>query len=286
VADAATPGTLFVVATPLGNLEDLSPRGSRILASVSLVACEDTRRTRRLLARAGIETATVSCHRFNERTRLAPVLERLRKGDDVALVSDGGTPSVSDPGALLVRAALSEGLRVVAVPGPSAVVAALSVSGFPADRFVFDGFLPHRGGERRRRLRELAGERRTMVLFETPHRILDALDDIEAILGEREIVLCRELTKVHETVLRGTAGRIREEIATGTIRGEIVVVIGDAPGAAAREDGTVSSAFARELRAAGGDRREALKKTARLLGMKRSELWRRLAETGEMEPPE
>lgn len=279
-------GTLFVVATPLGNLDDLSPRALHTLRSVAAVACEDTRRTARLLARHRVAVPTLSCHRFNERQRLEPILERLRSGEDVALVSDGGTPGVSDPGALLVRAVLDEGLRVTPLPGPSAVTTLLSASGLPADRYVFDGFLPHRAGERRKRLRELKRERRTVVLFETPHRLLDALRDIEEVLGPRRVVLGRELTKVHETILAGSAGPLADRIGAADaepVRGEITVAIA---GRADCEDDTGSDAAARRiaacweqtLREAGGDRRVALRRAAKALGMGRAEMQRRLDE--------
>jgi len=277
-------GTLYVLATPLGNLGDLSPRAREILSSVALIACEDTRRTARLLARFEVTTPTLSCHSFNERDRLAPILARLEAGDDVALVSDGGTPLVADPGSLLVREAIAGGHTVVPVPGPSAVTTLLSVSGVPCDRYVFDGFLPHRAGERRRRLRELATEARTVVVFETPHRVRAALEDAAAILGPRPLVLGRELTKQHETILRGTAAELLERLGDD-VRGEITLVL--APGAVeATAEGSpvdrdVRRAYDAALEAAGGDRRAALRRAARELGMKRAELYRYLTELGE-----
>ena len=279
------PGTLYVVATPLGNLEDLSPRAERVLRSAALIACEDTRRTAKLLARFGIEARTVSCHRFNERSRLEPVLRVVREGGDVALVSDGGTPGVSDPGSLLVGAARKEGLSVSPVPGPSAVAALLSASGLPADRFVFDGFLPHRSGERRRRLAQLAGETRTVVIFEAPHRIHEALRDMAEALGERHLLLGRELTKIHETFLEGTAATILAALGEGAVRGEIAVAIAGAPeGGAPRRPAAAErlrDTFKEALEAAGGDRRAALKAAAKKLGLGRDELARRLAEIDE-----
>jgi len=279
-------GTLYVVATPLGNLDDLSARARDVLGRVSCIACEDTRRTSKLLARFGLDTPTLSCHRFNERARLEPVLERLGRGEDVALVSDGGTPGVSDPGARLVDAALASGLRVSPVPGPSAVVALLSVCGFDADRFVFDGFLPHRAGERRRRLRELAAERRTVVVFETPHRILATLDDLAEILGDRVVVLGREVTKVHETILRGPAAELRPALEAGPVRGEITLVVrgagrGEEIPARGEADTRVLDVWREELERAGGNRRDALRAASSRLDMKRPALFRRLAELGE-----
>lgn len=284
---AAVPGTLYVVATPIGNLDDLSSRALATLRGVAWIACEDTRRTARLLARHGIQARTFSYHRFNERARLEDVLVLLRDGADVALVSDGGTPGISDPGSELVGAAASEGLPVVPIPGPSAVVALLSVSGVGADRFVFDGFLPHRPGERRRRLRELRDERRAVVLFETPHRIVQTLEDCTEILGARPLVLGREMTKRNETILRGTADDLKRILADREVKGEIVLVLApfdpsQAPGAEETSK-RVLEEWEAALRAHAGDSRGALRAAARALGMKRSELYRRLAELGRMD---
>ena len=278
------PGTLFVVATPLGNLDDLSVRALETLRRVSTIACEDTRRTAKLLARHGIEVSTLSCHRFNEAARLEPLLERLRTGEEIALVSDGGTPGISDPGALLVRAALDEGITVTPLPGPSAVTTLLSASGLPADRYVFDGFLPHRAGERRRRLRELRGELRTLVFFETPHRILAALDDIAEVLGGRRTVLGRELTKLHETILAGTPAELRERLDGEPVRGEFTLAIAgrSADEAESDEDGDrIVACWRAALEAEAGDRRAARRRAARELGIGKAELQRRLDELGE-----
>lgn len=279
-------GTLYIVATPIGNLEDTSPRVLRVLESVSCVACEDTRRTRRLLNRFGVSTRTLSCHKFNERERLEKVLRILRDGDDVALVSDGGTPAVSDPGALLVKAARDEGIRVSPIPGPSAPVALLSASGESGGRFLFEGFLPHRAGERRRRLRELRSFHDTIVFFESPRRIRDSLADLREVMGEREIVVGRELTKIHETVLRGTPAEVLESLPDPEVRGEITVIVAacdpNASGSTEARSGRVLEAWTESLAQAGGDQRDALRRTARRLGMKRAELYRLLAELGEV----
>jgi 16S rRNA (cytidine1402-2'-O)-methyltransferase len=282
-------GKLWVVATPLGNLGDLSPRAAEVLRSVSRIACEDTRRTARLLAKERIETPTFSCHRFNEWDRLRPVVEALRAGEQIALVADGGTPGISDPGALLVRAALEAGIPVSPVAGPSAVTTLLSASGLPADRYVFDGFLPHRAGERRRRLRELLGETRTVVLFEAPHRIRATLRDLDAIFGDRLLVLGRELTKLHETIIRGTAAELLDALPA-EVKGEITVALAGSDGRAAppaREAGAerVVAVWRDLLEERGGDRRSALREAARRLGMKRAELYRLLAELGESTEP-
>lgn len=278
-------GILHVIATPLGNLGDLSPRAEQILRQVATIACEDTRRTARLLDRHGITTPTISCHKFNEHARLEPILERLRADEDVALVSDGGSPGISDPGALLVRAAMESGIRVCPVPGPSAVTALLSVSGLPADRYVFDGFLPHRPGERRRRLRELRAETRTLVLFETPHRIVETLGEISRIFGERPLVLGRELTKQFETILHGSAAEVAHRLGD-EVKGEITLVLAgataDEPGdrlePAARE---IVDAWREALTRESGDRRAALRRAAKGLGLKRADLYRQLVELDE-----
>lgn len=282
-------GTLYVVATPLGNLDDLSPRARTVLQAVAVIACEDTRRSARLLGRFAIETPTVSCHRFNESGRLQPILARLRGGDDVALISDGGTPGIADPGALLVAAAHEAGITVRPVPGPSAPAALLSASGLPSDRFVFDGFLPHRAAERRRRLRQLAVEPRTVVVLETPHRIVEALADLHAILGDRPMALGRELTKLHEQVVTGSAASIAARLGDTDVRGEITVAFaGAGPGASPGSDGgdgaqveTVRRTWRTALAREDGDRRRALRIAARELGLGRAELRRRLDEIDE-----
>lgn len=226
MTDARPPGTLFLVATPIGNLEDITQRALRVLGEVALVAAEDTRHTRRLLEHFGVRVAVTSLFEHNERARIPGLLRRLKEGDAVALVTDAGSPGVSDPGYPLVRAAIAEGLRVESVPGASAVIAALQVSGLPTDAFSFVGFLPPRGAARRRRLEEWRERRETLVAFESPHRIDAALADLEAVWGERPIALARELTKVHEQVLRGTAREVRAALAPEHRRGEMVLVLG------------------------------------------------------------
>lgn len=271
-------GILHVVATPLGNLDDLSPRARATLAAASLIACEDTRRTAKLLAHGGIERPMIAVHKFSERARLDEVLAVLARGEDVALVSDGGTPGLSDPGALLVAAAHDAGIRVSPVAGPSAAAAIVSVSGLPGERFVFEGFLPARAGERRSRLRELAAEPRTVVLYEAPHRIKAALEDIAAIFGERPLVLGRELTKIHETVVRGSAREVLARLGDGDVKGEIAIALAGNDGAPLPDEDGLSAAWAQALADAKGDARSALKAAAKALGLKKPEVWRRLAE--------
>ncbi len=219
-------GTLYLVATPIGNLEDITQRAVRILGEVQVIAAEDTRRTRRLLEHFGLATPIVSLFEHNERARIPGLLARLAGGDSVAVVTDAGSPGISDPGYPLVRAAAAAGFRVESVPGASAVIAALQVSGLPTDAFVFVGFLPPKSAARRRRLEELSERRETVVAFESPHRIDACLADLEVVWGDRPMVLARELTKLHEQVVRGTAREVRASLLAEQRRGEIVLVLG------------------------------------------------------------
>jgi len=294
---APARGRLLVVATPLGNLGDLSPRAARALAEADLVAAEDTRRTLPLLTHLGLSKPMVSSHKFNEAAGLAGLLNTLAEGKTIALVTDGGTPAISDPGHRLVAAAHAAGHAVVAIAGPSAVAAALSVAGFPADRFRFAGFLPAAAAARRRALAALATEPETLVFYEAPHRVLKALDAMIEALGDREAALCRELTKLHEEVLRAPLSAIRASLAArDAIRGEIVLVVAGAgregTRAGAERAGTeagmeagmeavayrVLFAMARELE--DGDPRRAVRRLARELGLARAEVKARLADAG------
>ena len=226
-------GRLIVCATPIGNLEDASPRLARVLAEADLVACEDTRQTRKLLAHLGVTTRMTSYHEVGEKERAQELAERVAGGLRLALVSDAGTPAVSDPGYHLVAACLERGVPVEVVPGPSAVVAALVVSGLPTDRFCFEGFLPRRPGQRDRRLAELAAEPRTMVFFEAPHRVLATLDAMVAAFGPgRPAAAVRELTKLHEQVVRGPLEEVRARLGEQGPRGELTLVVGGVPAGA------------------------------------------------------
>ena len=223
---AALPaGTLFVVATPIGNLEDITLRALRVLREVDLVAAEDTRRTRALLEAHGVHAPLISYFEHNQARRGPELLRRLQGGARVALVTDAGTPGVSDPGFRLVRLCRDAGVPVVPIPGPSALVAALSAAGVPADRFVFEGFLPMKAGRRLGRLRDLAALTRPVVLYESPHRLLATLEAIEAVFGEAEVVLAREVTKRFEEFRRGTAASLRAALAATGVRGEVTLVI-------------------------------------------------------------
>ena len=223
---AAGTGRLFVVATPIGNLGDATPRSIEVLRSVDAIAAEDTRRTRKLLAHFGITTRLLAYHDHNEERASRELLERIEGGEDIALVSDAGTPLVADPGYRLVSSCAERGMEVVAVPGPSAVVAALSIAGLPPQPFHFAGYLPRKSGQRRTRLASLAGLPCTVVYYESPHRITAALKDMHEVLGDRKAVVARELTKVHEEILRGTLGELSAVAERRNLKGEIVVVVG------------------------------------------------------------
>jgi len=279
-------GTLYLIATPIGNLEDITHRAVRLLGEVNVIACEDTRHTKKLLSHYGINTRTISYHEHNERERAAELLERLRQGADVAVVSDAGTPGISDPGFRLARVAIDNGVRVVPVPGANALVSALVASGLPTDEFFFGGFLPARSGARRTRLSELRSLAATLVFYEGPHRIAATLRDAREILGERQAVVARELTKLHEEIARGSLSELAERFSSAeSARGEMVLVIdrnvihGEGETSDAVESlGTLVTKFENE----GLDHRAALKKAARELGLSRDEAYRRLvAERGQ-----
>jgi len=218
-------GTLYVVATPIGNLEDLTMRALRVLKEVGLIACEDTRRTRTLLTHFGIHAPVTSYFEHNKLAKGPAILRTLQEGTSVALVTDAGTPGISDPGFLLVREARAAGIAVVPVPGPSAVVTALSAAGIPADRFVFDGFLPVKPGKRVHRLEALRDLEMTIVCYESPHRILASLEAIGQVFGQIEIVVARELTKQFEEIVRGAPAALHERFAAGAVRGEFTLII-------------------------------------------------------------
>ena len=272
------PGTLYVVATPIGNLEDLTLRAVRVLREVALIACEDTRRTARLLQAHQISTPTTSFFEHNERWKGDRILRALREGRDVALVSDAGTPGISDPGFRLVREARAEGLAVVPVPGASAAVAALSVSGLPTDHFLFVGFLPARTHARRQALEGLAPQRETLVVYEAPTRVLATLSDMIELWGDRDAFLCREATKIHEEYVRGSLSALRARLAQRPeVKGEIVLVV-EGAGEPTVPDADAETVYA-ALAAEGLTRREAVKETARRLGLPAREVYRRVLGT-------
>jgi 16S rRNA (cytidine1402-2'-O)-methyltransferase len=246
------PGTLYIVATPIGNLEDISLRALRVLKEVSVIAAEDTRHTKKLLNHYDIRTPLVSYHEHNEKSAAPALVERVLGGESIALVSDAGTPGISDPGYRLTVAAAAAGARVSPVPGPAALIAALSVAGLPTDRFVFEGFLPEKAEQRKESLRLLRDEPRTLVFYEAPHRLRDALRDLQEILGERRAIMARELTKLHEEILRGSLGEIGARMEASEARGEIVLVVQGAEAKAAVApkllEGEIAELHARGMR--------------------------------------
>jgi 16S rRNA (cytidine1402-2'-O)-methyltransferase len=268
------PGTLYVVATPIGNLADLTPRAREVLASVALIAAEDTRHTRQLLQSCGIGTALTSLHEHNEAQKSAELVARLAQGDSIALVSDAGTPLVSDPGFDLVAAARRAGIAVVAIPGACAAIAALSVAGLPTDRFAFEGFLPAKTAARSERLEQLAREPRTLIFYEAPHRLGEVLRDMTQIFGaERSASISRELTKRFETTYSGTLAQLRDAVERDSdmSRGEIVIVVSGAPSTSTAlelDSDALLRALLEELSPS-----QAAKVAAHVTGGKRSELY-------------
>lgn len=282
-------GCLYIVATPIGNLEDITLRALRVLKEADLIACEDTRQTLKLLSHFDIHTRLVSYHEHNEITRAAELVIELEQGAKIALVSDAGTPAISDPGQHLVSLALRHGIRVVPIPGASAVVAAIAASGMPAEQFRFIGFLPARQSERRKALRELAAEPGTLVLYEAPHRLLDALEDAVEILGNRPATIARELTKIHEEFLRDHLQDLAATVGRKPLKGEITILIGPAEPAgeqAAHKQGTEPESAANAVPLArrveeivqqrGIDRKAALKQAARERGLTKREAYKQL----------
>jgi 16S rRNA (cytidine1402-2'-O)-methyltransferase len=268
-------GILHLVATPIGNLEDITLRAVRVLKEADLIACEDTRQTRKLLDHYGIAKPTVSYHEHNEVERAAELTGKLLAGVRIALVSDAGMPLISDPGYRLVQSAIAAGIAVEPVPGPSAVLAALAASGLPANAFHFAGFLPLKPGRRRAALQELQHEQATLVFYEAPHRILETLEAIEETLGPRPVVVARELTKLHEEFLRGTPAEVRAALrARPAIKGEITVLVARAS-ETPPDDTPIDVAVAECIRA-GMTRMEAIKSVARRRGLPKKEVYRRV----------
>jgi 16S rRNA (cytidine1402-2'-O)-methyltransferase len=273
-------GTLFVVSTPIGNLEDITFRAIRVLKEVDLIACEDTRHTQKLLNHYGIKNRTISYHEHNERERAAQLIKTIQEGSNVAVVSDAGTPGISDPGFRLVQLASSNGLRVVSIPGPTAVISALVASGIPGDAFFFAGFLPARSSARRTRLAQLSSIPSTLVFYEAPHRLAQSLSDMRDVLGERYVVLARELTKLHEELLRGKLSELAKRFTSDAEpRGEFVIVVDRnlIEDLANKSKSTESlDEIVRRLETDGLDSRAALKQAAKALGLSRAEAYRRL----------
>ncbi|MEX2504621.1 MAG: 16S rRNA (cytidine(1402)-2'-O)-methyltransferase [Egicoccus sp.] len=275
-------GTLVVVATPIGNLGDLSPRAAEVLSTVDLVLAEDTRRTGRLLQHVGSQVPQRSLHEHNERERIGEIVQRLQAGDRIALVSDAGTPAVSDPGYRLLAAVAEAELTIEVVPGPSAALTALVASALPTDRVAFEGFLPRKGSARRERLEELRTERRTMVLFVSPHRADADLVDLAAVLGaDRPAALTRELTKLHEEVVRASLGELAERVGRDGVRGEVTLVVGGAPAAAPVEVGDDDLvARVRGLVATGMDKKAAIAEVAATAAVPKKVVYQAVVDAG------
>jgi 16S rRNA (cytidine1402-2'-O)-methyltransferase len=273
-------GKLYVVGTPIGNLEDITLRAIRILKEVDLIACEDTRRTQKLLNAYRIRTRTISYHEHNEMTRAPELIIQMEEGSSIALVADAGMPVVSDPGFRLVHLAVRHSIPVVPVPGASAFVAALAASGMPVDKFRFLGFLPSKKGERRKALEEMKDATKTLVFYEAPHRLLEMLRDVRDSLGDREIVIAREVTKIHEEFLRGTISTALERLKKRPVKGEITVLLGVASAPSAAERPVPASSIRTEIAQVMAehklDERTALKAVARARGISRSEAYRQL----------
>jgi 16S rRNA (cytidine1402-2'-O)-methyltransferase len=274
---------LYVVATPIGNLEDITLRALRVLKEVDLIACEDTRQTRKLLEHYGIGTRTISYHEHNEMTRAAELVVNLEQGGRLALVSDAGMPSISDPGYRLITLAIRHHVPVVPIPGASAFVAALAASGLPTDSFKFNGFLPAKRGERRDELEKIRDAPRTVIYYEAPHRLIETLEDVVATMGgSRHVVIAREVTKLHEEFLRGRADEVLEQLrARGDVKGEITLLIGRAEEAGERKTQVQSRTAIRQrleqvMNERKLDEKAALKVVAKEMGVSRSEAYREL----------
>jgi 16S rRNA (cytidine1402-2'-O)-methyltransferase len=269
-------GTLFLVATPIGNLADITYRAVQTLRDVDLIACEDTRHSKKLLQHYGITTKTLSYHEHNEQSRSQELIARLQDGESIAIVSDAGTPAINDPGFRIVQAAIDNGIQVISIPGPSALITALVATGLPTDEFFFGGFLPARPTARRNKLHELNSLQCTLIFYEGPHRLKETLADAYEILGERQAVVARELTKLHEELKRGLLSELSEYYAKEEARGEIVLII-DRTVIGQKQEATASVAsLVDQFENEGLDHKAALKKAARELNLPRAEAYRRL----------
>ncbi len=273
-----TGGCLYLVATPIGNLEDITLRALRVLKEADLIACEDTRQTKKLLQHYGIHKEMISYHTHNEMTRAAELVIQMERGAHVALLSDAGTPVVSDPGHRLVTVCLRHHIPVIPIPGPSAFIAALSASGLPVDEFLFVGFLPSRAGARRKARGNLKSESRTIVFYEAPHRLVETLADAAAILGARPAVVAREITKLHEEFLRGTLAELRDAARQRPPRGEITLLVGPSDGVAPSAEAQLPlrDRVAQLEAESGLDRKAALKQAARERGLAKREAYKQL----------
>jgi len=267
-------GVLYIVATPIGNLEDITLRAIRVLKEADVIAAEDTRHTQKLLSKFDIHTPLTSYHDHNKEEKAPVLVARLLEGKNVALVSDAGTPGISDPGYFLINLAVDQKIPVVPIPGATAAIAALSVSGLPTDRFVFEGFLPSKHTARMKRLIELAKEERTLIFYEAPHRIMQALEDMQTVLGDRKAVLTRELTKVHEQVLRGRIPDVRRQLEAGSMKGEFTIIVEAAASGADRVNISPEEYLKNLILHRGLPKKEAIAVAAHDLGMPKKEIYK------------
>jgi 16S rRNA (cytidine1402-2'-O)-methyltransferase len=267
-------GTLYIVATPIGNLEDMTLRAIRVLKEVDVIAAEDTRHTRHLLDRYQIDTQLTSYHDHNKEEKAPVLVARLLEGKSVALVSDAGTPGISDPGYFLINLAIDQKIPVVPIPGATAAIAALSVSGMPTDRFIFEGFLPAKQMARQKRLQDLVKEERTMIFYEAPHKIIKAVEDMLEILGDRHAVITRELTKIHEEAIRGTLSEILKRLNEGSIKGEFTVIVHGASTEPLKQDIDPGEYLKNLMLHRGLSKKEAIAATAEELGLPKKEVYK------------
>jgi len=267
-------GTLYIVATPIGNLEDITLRAIRVLKEVDLIAAEDTRHTRHLLDRHHLSSQLTSYHDHNKEEKAPILVARLLEGRNIALVSDAGTPGISDPGYFLINLAIDQKVPVVPIPGATAAIAALSISGLPTDRFVFEGFLPSKQAARKKRLQELAAEQRTIIFYEAPHKIVRTVEDMLEAFGDRGAVMTRELTKIHEETTRGTLKAILERLHAGTLKGEFTVIVHGASAEPIAGDIDAAQYLRNLMLHRGLSRKEAVAATAEELGLPKKEVYR------------
>jgi 16S rRNA (cytidine1402-2'-O)-methyltransferase len=267
-------GTLYIIATPIGNLEDMTLRAIRILKEADLIAAEDTRHTRHLLDRYQIETQLTSYHDHNKEEKAPVLVARLLEGRSIALVSDAGTPGISDPGYFLINLALDQNIPVSPIPGATAAIAALSISGMPTDRFVFEGFLPAKHTARIKRLQELAQEERTVIFYEAPHKIIAAIKDMLEVFGERRAVVTRELTKIHEETIRGTLSEILKHLHEGTIKGEFTIILHGVSAEPLKQDIDTAEYLRNLILHRGLSKKEAISIAAEELGLAKKEVYK------------
>ncbi|MFZ3089075.1 MAG: 16S rRNA (cytidine(1402)-2'-O)-methyltransferase [Nitrospirota bacterium] len=271
---------LYIVSTPIGNLEDITQRAIRVLKEVSIIAAEDTRHTQKLLNHYQIETHQTSYHDHNKEEKAEALISKLKEGKDAALVCDAGTPGISDPGYYLIKRAIEENIKVVPVPGVSAVITGLSVSGLPTDRFLFEGFLPQKKNARIERLKKLEKEERTIILYEAPHRFIKTLKDIHDILGNRRTAVARELTKIHEEIVRGTVEEIIKAFEGKKIRGEVTIILEGAKREAEQKIDGIKEAIQRIINEEGVSRSEAARRAAIRLGISKKEAYKESLKVG------